>query len=276
MTSHIVEAAEALLDAYAEETCKALPAGRAVFDAHVHVGRDEDGASATVDELLAGFARYGVRGGFTFSLNDPDRTDSFRSANDRTLAAANESAGILVPFARLDLESEAVAEAERCFAHGARGLKLHTRAQQMAGERELRRVFAVAAAHRAPVLVHGGLGMPPVANLLCDVLEQTPGAILIVAHGGIADLATFAARLVGRQGAFFDTSVWNPFDLLAVAAAVPPEQLLYGSDVPYGQLPNMLMLVLGTAAAAGWGDTQTAAVLGATALRLAAREASEH
>jgi uncharacterized protein len=275
-TAQAVASAEALVEARTEEVRGSLPRGSAVFDAHVHVGTDEDGASAPVEEVLAQLRDHRVRGAFAFSLNEPDRTGSFRAANDRTLAAAEQSGGVLVPFARLDLSADPCSEAERSFARGALGLKIHTRAQPLAGrERELERVFALAGDHRAPVLVHAGLGMPRVAELLCELAERTPDAILILAHGGIADLATFSERLAGRPGAFYDTAIWSPFDLLAVAAAVPPEQLLYGSDLPYGQLPDMLLLALRAAAVSGWTEEQVAAMLGANAARIAARRAGE-
>jgi predicted TIM-barrel fold metal-dependent hydrolase len=274
VTAQAVRAADAVVEVYAAEVQRSLPRDCPVFDAHVHVGSDEDGASATVQELVAAFARHGVQGAFAFSPNETERTRSFRAANDRTLAAATESARVLVPYARLELGAGALEEAKRCLGLGARGLKLHTRAQPLVGnERELERVFSLAAGQRAPILVHGGLGMPPVADLLCDLVERTPDALLIVAHAGIGDPATFARRLGGHRGAFFDTSVWSPFDLLGAFAAIPPEQLLYGSDLPYGQLPNMLLLAIRVAAASGWSAPRTADMLGGSALRLAAGEA---
>ncbi len=83
------------------------------------------------EELLGLFDRYGISAGFVFCLDEPDREPAFRAANDRTLAYAHEAGGRLVPFVRLDLAGpDPIAEAERCLDLGARGIKLHPRAQK--------------------------------------------------------------------------------------------------------------------------------------------------
>ena len=46
----------------------------------------------------------------------------------------------------------------------------------------------------------------------------------------------------GRKGVFFDTSTWSPIDLLDFYRQIPPEQVLYASDYPYGQQPSSLLL----------------------------------
>jgi hypothetical protein len=265
--------AATLIERYADEVRASLPDGARLFDAHAHVGRDDDGAALSSSELVELYRRFGIAGGFVFAMNEPDRAPAFRAANDRTLAAAADSGGMLVPFARLDLADGAEEEARRALNRGARGIKLHTRAQPLARrERELERVFELAAEQRAPIIVHGGRGMPPIAALLADVFERTPDARLIVAHAGIADLDTFAHRLAGQPGAYFDTSVWSPFDLLAAFAVLPPEQLLFGSDLPYGQLPNMLLLALRAAAVAGWDERAVSGLLGEHTAALATGE----
>ena len=66
---------------------------------------------------------------------------------------------MLVPFCRLDPEADPLAEAERCLAAGARGIKLHPRAEGFTLDHPaLRPVFALADERRLPVLVHAGRG----------------------------------------------------------------------------------------------------------------------
>jgi uncharacterized protein len=247
-----------------------LPVDLPIFDAHVHLGRDVDGMVAEYAELVALLERYGDARAFAFCLDEEDRAPSFRAANDRTLAYAERSEGRLVPFARLDLADGAVAEAERCLGHGARGIKLHSRAQRFdADGKTLDLVFALAAERSAPVLVHGGAGMPPVARELVRLLDRHPSAQVIVAHAGVGDLVALARHLAGRPGAFFDTAVWSPLDLLDVIGRVPPEQILYGSDYPYGQQPSSLAIAACTLRAAGADDPTMSAVLGGSASRIA-------
>ena len=75
--------------------------------------------------------------------------------------------------------------------------------------------------------------------------------------------------MAGRAGVFFDTSVWSPIDLLDFFRKIPPEQVLYASDYPYGQQPASLLIALKTARLAGYDDLQVRALLAVTANALA-------
>src|SRR3954449_2100850 len=122
--------AQALVDEYAQELASELPEGAEIFDAHVHLGHDIDGMVGAYDELLAVHDRYGISRCFMFCLDEPDRHPGFRAANHRPLAYAERSGGRLTPFVRLDLAEEPIVEATRCLDLGARGIKLHPRAQR--------------------------------------------------------------------------------------------------------------------------------------------------
>ena len=269
----MLERAQALIRAYDEELAKLIPPGADVFDAHVHVGADIDGFVAPLDDLLETLSRYRVAHAFAFCMDEPDRHPAFRAANDRTLAAAEQSNGVLIPFVRLDLAEQPVEEAVRCLDRGARGIKLHPRAQGfLLNDERLAPVFALAAERRVPILIHGGRGLPPIADALHRLVDAHPDAQLIIAHGGIADLAALSEAFAGHPGVFFDTSVWSPIDLLDMFSRVSPEQVLYASDYPYGQQPSSLTISIRTARVAGLTDDQVADMLGRTAARIAAGE----
>ncbi len=192
----VFERANALIDSYDDELRSLLPPGAEIFDAHVHVGTDIDGFTAPLDDLLATMRRYGISRANAFCLDEPDRHPAFRAANDRTLAAAEASGGMLVPFVRLDLAVEPLEEARRCLDRGARGIKLHPRAQRFhLTDEGLSPVFAIAGEYGVPILIHGGRGLPPIAEALHRLVEAHPETQLIVAHGGIADLAALAEAL---------------------------------------------------------------------------------
>jgi predicted TIM-barrel fold metal-dependent hydrolase len=247
-----------------------LPPDQPIFDAHVHLGNDIDGMVGSYEELGVLNTRYGVERSFMFCLDEPDRHPAFRAANDRTLAFAERSEGRLVPFVRLDLTERPIEEATRCLDAGARGIKLHPRAQRFAlNDERLAPVFALAADRRVPILIHGGRGLPPIADHLARLHEEYSEAPLIIAHAGIADMAGLASRLAGKRGVFFDTSVWSPVDLLDFFRQVPPEQIVYASDYPYGQQPASLLLTVKTARAAGLDDAQLRAILWENAARIA-------
>ena len=265
-----LEHAQKLVAMYDEEVAALLPEGAEIFDAHVHVGTDIDGFVATLDDLLAFLAKDGVARAFAFCLDEPDREPAFRAANNRTLEAAARSGGVLVPFARLDLTQQPVEEATRALDAGARGIKLHPRAQAFRlDDVRLAPVFALAAERRVPILIHGGRGLPPIAEHLRLLVDTYPEAQLIIAHAGIADLARLSEEFGGHPSVFFDTSVWSPLDLLDMFHRISPEQALYASDYPYGQQPGSLFIALRTARLAGLSEEQVRDLLGRSAAGIA-------
>ena len=266
----VLERARGLVERYEGEARGLIPAGATLFDAHVHVGRDIDGMVAPYEDLAAFLERWGVERAFAFCLDEPDREPAFRAANDRTLKAAAGSGGLLVPFVRLDLAASPMEEAVRALDAGARGIKLHPRAQGfLLNDQRLEPVFALAAERRVPILIHGGRGLPPIAASLRALHEAYPDASLIIAHAGIADLAALSDCFAGRQGVYFDTSVWSPIDLLDMFSRISPGQVLYASDYPYGQQPGALLLALRTARLAGLSEDEVRDMLGRSAARIA-------
>ena len=261
-----------LVETYDEVVRAELPQDVEVFDAHTHLGLDIDGMRGELDELLRIQRAHGITCSFVFCLDEPDRHPGFRDPNDRTLASAERSGGELIPFVRLDLTESPIAEAVRCLDRGARGIKLHPRAQKFAlNDDRLAPVFELAADRRVPILIHGGRGLPPIADELAALMDRFEPQ-LIIAHAGIADLAALAHHFSGRPGVFFDTSVWSPLDLLDLYRLVSPEQVLYASDYPYGMQPASLFSSLRTAQLAGLDDGQLRAMLGGSARRVAERQ----
>jgi uncharacterized protein len=259
-----------LVSRYDREVKALLPPDAELFDAHLHLGRDIDGMVGDYDQLEALMAQYGIAHAFMFCLDEPDRHPAFRAANNRTLEYAARSGRRLIPFVRLDLNESPVEEAERCLDAGARGIKLHPRAQRFdATDERLAPIFAVAAERRVPILIHGGRGLPPIAAGLAALVERYAEATLIIAHAGIADMAHLARAMSGRRGVFFDTSTWSAIDLLDFYRQFPPEQVLYASDYPYGQYTTSFYLALRTAQLAGYDEQQVRGMLAGNALRIA-------
>lgn len=267
--SEPLERARALFAAWDEELRRELPEGVEPFDAHTHLGNDIDGMAGRYEELEAMLDRWGFTNCFVFCLDEPDRHPSFSAANDRTLEFAARSQGRMIPFVRLDLGEEPIAEAARCLDRGAKGIKLHPRAQKfLLDDERLAPVFEIAAERKVPILIHGGRGLPPIADHLHRLVDANPGTTLIIAHAGIADLAGLAGNFAGVRGVYFDTSVWSAIDLLSFFRLVPPEQIVYASDYPYGSQPNSLLISLRTARAAGLTEPQIAEMLGGNGRRI--------
>lgn len=242
-----------------------VPAGAEIIDAHTHLGLDEDGRSLTLEQLVAALDAAGARRACVFPLHDPDRRPAYRVPNDRVLEWAAASDGRLVPFCRLDPADGPIEEARRALAAGARGIKLHPRAQHFGFDGDdLADIFALAEAERVPILIHTGRGLPPIADGLAALALAHPGATLILAHAAIADQGELTARLAGHPRVLYDTSTWSPFDVLELLARVPIERVVFASDPPYGNPVTGLFAILRVARAAGLDEDALRLLLGGT------------
>jgi predicted TIM-barrel fold metal-dependent hydrolase len=254
---------------FVDELERLRPADAELIDAHTHLGLDEDGRSLDLEELLALLDAAGVGRACTFPLHDPERRPAYRLPNDRVLAWARESEGRLVPFCRLDPFDEPLAEGRRCLSAGARGIKLHPRAQSFTFDGHglkdaISGIFALAAEAQVPILIHAGRGLPPIADGLVDLAMRYPEVVLILAHGAICDQGILTAGLADHPGVLYDTSCFYPIDVIELFARVPAERIVFGSDPPYGRPASGLYMALRCARHAGLDGDATRGVLGAT------------
>jgi len=254
---------------FLDEVRRLRPADTEVIDAHTHLGLDEDGRSLTLAQLLSQLDDAGASRACVFPLHDPDRRPAYSLPNDRVIAWAGESEERLAAFCRLDPAEGPLAECERCLAAGARGIKLHPRAQDFVFDGpEMDDVFGLAESARVPILIHAGRGLPPLAEGLVDLALRHPGAVLILAHGAICDQGILTTRLADHPGVLYDTSCFFPLDVIELLARVPAERIVFASDPPYGLPATSLYMVLRVARYAGLDETATRAMLGGTMARL--------
>lgn len=207
----------------------------ALLDVHTHIGaNDPDGYSQSPEQLLAALGAAGARG-LTFPMHEPG---GYREANDLAIATATASGGIVSALCRVDPKADpkaALAEATRALDAGARGIKLHPRAEGFALDQDgVEGLVALAAERRSPVLIHAGRGIPALGRDAVRLAEAHPQARLILAHAAISDLAWIWRSAAELPNLFVDTSWWNPADLIALFELVPSSQVLWASDSPYG------------------------------------------
>jgi uncharacterized protein len=253
------------LEPFLAEVRSLRPADAEVIDAHTHLGLDEDGRSLALAELLAQLDGAGARRACVFPLHDPERRPAYSLPNDRVLAWAGESDGRLVPFCRLDPAEEPTVEAERCLAAGARGIKLHPRAQDFVFDGAVMDgVFALAEEAAVPILIHAGRGLPPLAEGLIELAMRHPQTVLILAHGAICDQGILTTRLADHPGVLYDMSCFFPLDVIELFARVPAERIVFASDPPYGLPATTLYMALRVAAKARLDEATVRAVLGGT------------
>jgi uncharacterized protein len=245
--------------------------GIELFDAHTHLGQnDPDGMKQRPDELIANLTVAHARGAFVFPMHEPD---GYPPANDMVLEAAAASDGLLIPFCRVNPHDDPVPEAERSLEKGARGIKLHPRAEQFTLDHpEVKRLVALANERRLPVLIHAGRGIPAFGLNAVELVEEFPDARLILAHAGICDLSWIWRVAADHPNLLFDTAWWMPADLVSLFALVPPGQILFASDAPYGHTLMSSTFQLRWALQVGLSTEQIRSIASEQSLRLAAGE----
>lgn len=239
-------------------------------DVHTHIGsNDPDGYRCSREELVSALEPIEARG-VVFPMHEPG---GYPAANDMVIAEAEAAGGRLFPLCRLDPESDPLAEAERCLDAGARGIKLHPRAEGFALDHPaLRPVLALADERRLPILCHAGRGIPALGRHALDACERHPGMRLILAHAAISDLAWIWRHAASHPNLFFDTSWWCPSDVQTLFALVPPGQILMASDAPYGSPAFAATMALRHGLQLGLGPAALRSVAGAQTARLLAGE----
>jgi predicted TIM-barrel fold metal-dependent hydrolase len=262
-----------LLRPWIEIVMEQVP-GIELFDAHTHLGEhDPDGMRQSPDELLAQLRVAHARGAFVFPMHEPD---GYPPANDMVLAAASEADGLLVPFCRVDPHDSPISEIERCLAAGARGIKLHPRAEQfLLNHPQVRELCAIADDNSLPVLIHAGRGIPALGEHAVELARAFPNARLILAHAGITDLSWLWRVAADLPNLLFDTAWWMPADLLSLFALVPPGQILFASDAPYGHTLVSATMQIRMALQAGLSPDQVRSISSGQSLHVANHEPLE-
>jgi predicted TIM-barrel fold metal-dependent hydrolase len=245
--------------------------GLELFDAHTHLGfNDPDGMKQSAEELVRSLRAAGARGAFTFPFHEPE---GYRAANDAMIRAAAEADGLLVPFCRVDPHDDPLPEAQRALDAGARGIKLHPRAEQFTLDHPgVRPLIALADERSLPVLIHAGRGIPALGLHAVQLAEEFPNARLILAHAGICDLSWIWRVAGDLPNLLFDTAWWIPTDFETLFSLVPPGQIVFASDAPYGNTFISAAFQLRWALQLGFSADQIRSIAAEQSLRLAACE----
>jgi uncharacterized protein len=187
----------------------------------------------TVDETLSGMARI---------------------TNDAVLEFAARNADIAIPFVSINPNrgTEAVSEARRLVAAGARGLKLHPPIQEFfPDDRIAYPLYEVFAEAKLPVLFHtghsgigtglrggGGIRLKYGNPLpIDDVAVDFPDMPIIMAHPSFPWQDEALSICLHKPQVYIDLSGWSPKyfspTLVQYANTLLKKKVLFGSDYPW-------------------------------------------
>ncbi|HET8639803.1 MAG TPA: amidohydrolase family protein [Solirubrobacterales bacterium] len=222
--------------------------GGVVFDVHSHTGADVDGSARTCEEQVEALAGVGGRSViFPFCVSG-----GYEAENRRVIEESRSHPDRLVPFARLDPRVATAADAAAALTAGARGFKLHPRAEDFRLDHPgVEAIASVAAEARVPVLIHAGIGVGSFGDTLTDLAGRHPACPIVLAHAAVSDLCWLWEEVPAHPNLLFDTSWWNASDLIALFSLVPPGRILFGSDAPYMDVDAVLAIALRCARYAG-------------------------
>ncbi len=239
------------------------------FDVHSHTGADIDGSARTAEEHVRDLTPFGGRSViFPFCVSGGYEAENLRVVDEARLHSER-----LVPFARLDPKPISAADAAKALEDGARGFKLHPRGEDFRLDHPgVETILGVAAAARVPVLIHAGAGVGSFGATIVALANRYRDCPIVLAHAAVSDLVWLGDVAADHPNLYFDTAWWNPSDLLALFALVPPGQILFGSDEPYMKLEVVLTIALRCAHFAGLSEDAIGVVFGDQLERLLAGE----
>ncbi|AHY46314.1 putative metal-dependent hydrolase of the TIM-barrel fold [Rubrobacter radiotolerans] len=233
-----------------------------IFDAHAHIGEDLDGRGMTAEGMRERQEAAGVSRSIVFPLNDPNAREDFSGPNDVVWEAYEEHPGFFVPFFRLNPHNSYDSEFARCVERGFFGLKLHPTSQQFElDDKRAVRLFSMAAEAGIPVLIHAGFGMRRIVEPLLPTFEAEPELRMILGHAAFTEVLEAVRAFAPFPNVIFETSVARAAELYTLFTNLDSSRVVYGSDIPYGDLPSTLYATLASAELAGLSEEEISGVL---------------
>jgi predicted TIM-barrel fold metal-dependent hydrolase len=223
--------------------------GDAGAAARRYFGRDHEPVGL---DALAQYYRERALACVVFSVDE--RVSERRVVpNDEVLAAGAAHPDVLIPFASVDPTrgAEAVVEAQRLIAAGARGFKLHPPLQRFVpNDRAIYPFYEVLEAARLPVIFHTGhsgigTGMRGGGGVrlkygdpmpIDDVAVDFPDLPIVLAHPSFPWQDQALSICLHKPQVYIDLSGWSPKyfppQLVQYANTLLREKVLFGSDYP--------------------------------------------
>lgn len=245
------------------EPHRAVLEGIDVWDIHGHVGCDIDGRQMAAAQRVEQLDVLGLARSVVFPMNDPRQGFCFEHPNDLIWEAYQAFPDRLIPFFRLNPNFASRVEYERRVAQGFRGIKLHPRSQSFRiAQPEAMAIYGWAEADGLPILVHTGRGASQIVEDVKRVVDAHPALRLILGHSAAQELPHCCATCHSCDWILFEASTLERDQLRELLLRVDPSKIAYGSDVPFDDPVEDLVLMLEVAEEVGLSRPDLELILG--------------
>jgi predicted TIM-barrel fold metal-dependent hydrolase len=217
----------------AEKEAGMTDIGLPLIDCHTHIGHLPGvvGEVYTPDDLCHICEHEGVS--FMLVSSATATTVGQHQATDEAIEMVEEHGDRLGGMLWINPhDPDWQADVERAATHDFYGCKIHPVLDHYAvTQAALDEVFAVAQAHRWPILTHTDAdGTPMGAACYEPLIQAYPDVVLILAH-----LRLGAIPLAKRyENVYLDTTYVNPITVEVGIDALGPSKILFGSDAAEG------------------------------------------
>ncbi len=202
------------------------------IDAHVHLGGPDrgDGKTLTAAELVAEMDACGVDKTVVFPFNQPQ--DAFTPANSYIAGAVEEYPDRIIGFARLNPydQEKALAELDRIYELGLKGVKLHPSGQDFTFDHPtLHQIAEKALEYYLPLIFDTGKPQSQPEHLE-KFAKQHPDNIIIMAHMR----GDFIPAVLACPNMYVQTTSMPRVEVILKAVEeIGQERIMMGSDYPY-------------------------------------------
>lgn len=203
------------------------------IDAHVHIGEDTAGASATAEEVVQLLDEGPLDRAVVFCF---DETRGLLHGNDHVWDVAQDD-DRLAPLLRVDPamhDPEDLSAASDDYA----GFKFHPRSQDFPMQAVYEHLEVIGATGK-PALIHTGLDEGRAhPRAVLEAAEIHPDTDIVMAHatkGYYFQNEGFRERLARCDNVYLDTSLhMTPLGIETMVEDLGADRILFASDYPYG------------------------------------------
>lgn len=211
------------------------------IDFHTHLGHSLSlGLNIPPEEILRQMAEADVERAVVFPF--PSTAVADRSVNDWILRES-EKRGVFYPFYYAPDDLEPPPEDKGFLGvkwHWVRGVSDHSSNYSVLQDPRLPKFVEAVAELRLPVIFEEEF------EFTVRFVRNFPGVLLVIPHLGMLGGSpySFLKAFQEEDNVYFDTSLSNPQILQAFIEEVGAERLLFGSDIPFGNMKTELGKIL--------------------------------